>query len=175
MTNHPPSMLYDVRRQLPTEVDFLSGAIAREAEQVGRAGAAACGGVPVDSRQGSGVDVSSDENAGRPPASRKVPSEMPGRLTSRKLDRVRALMKDQDMSALVVRAPDNIVYLTNYWCMKGYDAVVFPREGEPTLIALEPQQADAERNSWTRDIRLFKGYDAARSAAAAVSRARPRA
>jgi 2-dehydropantoate 2-reductase len=35
MTNHPPSMLYDIRRQLPTEVDFLSGAITREAERVG--------------------------------------------------------------------------------------------------------------------------------------------
>ena len=34
MTNPPPSMLYDVRRQLTTEVDFLSGAIAREAERV---------------------------------------------------------------------------------------------------------------------------------------------
>jgi 2-dehydropantoate 2-reductase len=34
-TNHPPSMLYDVRHQLATEVDFLSGAIAREAERVG--------------------------------------------------------------------------------------------------------------------------------------------
>lgn len=34
-TNHPPSMLYDVRHQLPTEVDFLSGAIAREAQRVG--------------------------------------------------------------------------------------------------------------------------------------------
>src|SRR5271163_3548506 len=75
-----------------------------------------------------------------------------------KLSRVRALMKDQDLTALVVRAPDNLVYLTNYWCMKGYDAAVFPREGEPTLIALEPQQADAERNSWTKDIRFFKGY-----------------
>jgi 2-dehydropantoate 2-reductase len=32
-TNHPPSMLYDVRNKLPTEVDFLSGAIAREAER----------------------------------------------------------------------------------------------------------------------------------------------
>jgi 2-dehydropantoate 2-reductase len=30
-----PSMLYDVRQQLPTEVDFLSGAIAREAQRVG--------------------------------------------------------------------------------------------------------------------------------------------
>jgi 2-dehydropantoate 2-reductase len=34
-TNHPPSMLYDIRHQSPTEVDFLSGAIAREAERVG--------------------------------------------------------------------------------------------------------------------------------------------
>jgi Xaa-Pro aminopeptidase len=76
-----------------------------------------------------------------------------------KLDRVRALMKDQDVSALVVRAPDNLLYLTNYWCMKGYDAAIFPREGEPILIALEPQLADATRNSWTKDIQLFKSYD----------------
>src|SRR5881397_2624714 len=76
-----------------------------------------------------------------------------------KLDRVRGLMKDHDLSALVVRAPDNVLYLSNYWCMKGYDALVFPREGEATLIALEPQLADAQRNSWTKDIRLFKGYD----------------
>ncbi len=76
-----------------------------------------------------------------------------------KLSRVRALLRDQDVAALVVRAPDNILYLTNYWCMKGYDAAVFPREGEPTLIAIEPQLADAERNSWTKDIRLFKSYD----------------
>ena len=35
MTNHPPSMLYDIRHQQTTEVDFLSGAIAREAARVG--------------------------------------------------------------------------------------------------------------------------------------------
>lgn len=35
MTNHPTSMLYDVRHQLATEVDFLSGAIAREAQRLG--------------------------------------------------------------------------------------------------------------------------------------------
>ena len=33
MTNHPPSMLSDIRHQSPTEVDFLSGAIAREARR----------------------------------------------------------------------------------------------------------------------------------------------
>jgi 2-dehydropantoate 2-reductase len=34
-TNHPPSMLYDVRHRLRTEVDFLGGAIAREAARAG--------------------------------------------------------------------------------------------------------------------------------------------
>jgi Xaa-Pro dipeptidase len=76
-----------------------------------------------------------------------------------KLDRVRSLMADRGLDALVVRAPDNVLYLSDYWCMKGYDVVVFPREGEPTLVVLEPQQEDAERTAWTSDVRLFKGYD----------------
>jgi len=76
-----------------------------------------------------------------------------------KLERVRALMVEHELEALVVRAPDNVLYLSNYWGMKGYEAVVFPREGEATLITLEPSQADAERNAWAEDIRLFAGYD----------------
>jgi Xaa-Pro aminopeptidase len=76
-----------------------------------------------------------------------------------KLDRVRALMAEQELDALVVRAPDNVLYLTNFWGMKGYDAVVFPREGEPVLICLEASEADADRMSWTREVRLFHGYD----------------
>ncbi|MDX6439975.1 MAG: hypothetical protein QOF45_2558 [Gaiellaceae bacterium] len=76
-----------------------------------------------------------------------------------KLDRVRALMAEQELDALVVRAPDNVLYLTNFWGMKGYDAVVFPQEGEPVLICLEASEADAERMSWTLEVRLFRGYD----------------
>jgi len=34
-TNHPPSMLYDIQHRYTTEVDFLGGAIAREAERLG--------------------------------------------------------------------------------------------------------------------------------------------
>ena len=76
-----------------------------------------------------------------------------------KLDRVRALMRERGLDALVVRAPDNVLYLTNFWGMKGYDAVVFPAEGEPTLICLEPSRGDAERTAWTDDVRSFPGYD----------------
>jgi len=76
-----------------------------------------------------------------------------------KLDRVRALMAAEDLDALVVRAPDNVLYLSNYLSMKGYDVCVFPREGEPVLAVVEPQAEDAARQAWTSDIRLFKGYD----------------
>src|SRR5258708_13304052 len=78
-----------------------------------------------------------------------------------RLDRVRALMAEAELDALVVRAPDNVLYLTNFWGMKGYDAVVFPREAEPVLIALEPSAEDAARTAWTQDVRLFAGYDPA--------------
>jgi Xaa-Pro dipeptidase len=78
-----------------------------------------------------------------------------------KLDRVRALLAEEDVDALVVRAPDNVLYLTNFWGMKGYEAAVFPREGEPTLITIEASEDDAARTAWTSDVRLYGGYDAA--------------
>jgi Xaa-Pro aminopeptidase len=76
-----------------------------------------------------------------------------------KLARVRALMGERGLDALVVRAPDNVLYLTNFWGMKGYDACVFPREGEPVLICLEASVDDAARTAWTDDVRELRGYD----------------
>jgi Xaa-Pro aminopeptidase len=78
-----------------------------------------------------------------------------------KLERVRTLMSERGLDALVVRAPDNVLYLTNFWGMKGYDACVFPREGDPALICLEASAEDAARTAWTQDVRLFRGYDPA--------------
>jgi Xaa-Pro aminopeptidase len=75
-----------------------------------------------------------------------------------KLERVRALMTEHELDALVVRAPDNVLYLTNFWGMKGYDACVFPREGEPVLITIEASEEDAARTAWTSDVRLIRGY-----------------
>jgi Xaa-Pro aminopeptidase len=77
-----------------------------------------------------------------------------------KLDRVRAAMDEAGLDALVVRAPDNVLYLTGFWGMKGYDAAVFPREGEPMLITLGTSEADAAASAWTTDLRYFDLYDA---------------
>jgi Xaa-Pro dipeptidase len=100
-----------------------------------------------------------------------------------KLDRVRSLMAEEELDALVVRAPDNVLYLSNFWGMKGYDAVVFPREGEPTLACLKASADDAAHTAWTQDVRFFSGYhdadprpplartiDVARDAASAYGR-----
>jgi Xaa-Pro aminopeptidase len=76
-----------------------------------------------------------------------------------KWKRVRRMMEEKDLDALVVRAPDNILYLTNYWTMKGYDIAIFPREGEPTLLVIEPQFGEAQRTAWNRDVRYFRFYD----------------
>jgi Xaa-Pro aminopeptidase len=76
-----------------------------------------------------------------------------------KLERVRALMAEQELDMLVVRAPDNVLYLTNFWGMKGYDAVVFRRDGPATLICLEASAEDVARAAWTDDVRFFAGYD----------------
>src|SRR3954463_1537477 len=88
-------------------------------------------------------------------------------------------MAEQHLDALVVRAPDNVLYLTNFWGMKGYDACVFPREGEPVLITIEASEDDAARTAWTDDVRLIRGYDPedprppfARTLGAAVEAAR---
>jgi Xaa-Pro aminopeptidase len=76
-----------------------------------------------------------------------------------RLERVRALMADRGLDALVVRAPDNVFYLTNFWGMKGFEAVVFPREGEPTLVTLTASEEDAARMAWTSDVRFVSGYE----------------
>jgi len=76
-----------------------------------------------------------------------------------KLDRARALMDEAQLDALVVRAPDNVLYLTNFWGMKGYDACVFPREGDPVLVCLEASAEDASRTAWPGEVRLVRGYD----------------
>ena len=76
-----------------------------------------------------------------------------------KLDQVRAALADHELDALVVRAPDNVLYLTNFWGMKGYDVAIFPRAGEPALVVMEPSIDDATRQAWTSDLHVYLGYD----------------
>jgi Xaa-Pro dipeptidase len=75
-----------------------------------------------------------------------------------KWERVRQALARHKLDAVVVRAPDNVLYLTNYWTMKGYDLAIFPREGEPILLVIEPQFREAQRTAWNKDVRFFPFY-----------------
>jgi Xaa-Pro aminopeptidase len=75
-----------------------------------------------------------------------------------KWNRVRQALVRHGLDALVVRAPDNVLYLTNYWTMKGYDLAIFPRESEPILLVIEPQFREAQRTAWNKDVRFFPFY-----------------
>lgn len=79
-------------------------------------------------------------------------------LDQEKWQRVRQTMERHSLDAVVARAPDNVLYLTNYWTMKGYDLVIFPREGDPTLLVIEPQFREAQRTAWNKDVRYFNFY-----------------
>src|SRR5258705_7571434 len=79
-------------------------------------------------------------------------------LDQEKGQRVRKMRDRHDLDAVVVRAPDNVLYLTNYWTMKGYDLAIFPREGDPTLLVIEPQFREAQLTAWNKDVRFFPFY-----------------
>jgi len=79
-------------------------------------------------------------------------------LDQEKWQRVRQMLERQDLDAVVVRAPDNVLYLTNYWTMKGYDLAIFPREGDPTLLVIEPQFREAQLTAWNKDVRFFRFF-----------------
>ena len=76
-----------------------------------------------------------------------------------RLERVRALMGEAGIDVIVARAPDNVVYLTDYWPMKGYASVMFPADGDSTLVVLEPQEGEGRAHGWTPDVRPFRFYD----------------
>lgn len=76
-----------------------------------------------------------------------------------RLDRIRAAMAADDLDAIVVRAPDNVHYLANYWSMKAWEIAILPQQGDPIVLAVEPQEANVRRNAWTNDIVFFKGYN----------------
>ncbi len=84
---------------------------------------------------------------------------MPFPLDQEKWRRIRERMAKENLDAIVVRAPDNVLYLTNYWTMKGYDLVIFPREGDPTLVVVEPQFREAQHTAWNKDVRFFRFYN----------------
>ena len=100
---------------------------------------------------------------------------MPWPRDDAKLGRVRALMAEHELDALVVRAPDNVLYLTNFWGMKGYDAVVFPARGRPGPDLPRSVAGRRRANGLDDGDPALRRLPRERSPAAGAARPRPRA
>jgi Xaa-Pro aminopeptidase len=70
-----------------------------------------------------------------------------------KLRRVREMMRARNLAALVLRLPENVTYLSDFWCGRGLTYLVFPIEKDPILI--HPAGETFSR-TWVSDVRLYK-------------------
>lgn len=84
-----------------------------------------------------------------------------------RLERLQALMVEKNLSALVCRLPENVVYLTDYWPHHGFSVAVLFQSGKPLLFIPEveqeyahPQWAEITPFGWglLKDQDLYTNY-----------------
>lgn len=75
-----------------------------------------------------------------------------------RLDRMRAEMEEADLDVVVCRLAENVLVLSGFFVVLGYAAVVFPREGEPILIASSREESWFN-DGWITDVREFPMWD----------------
>lgn len=66
-----------------------------------------------------------------------------------RLNRIQKMMAEQDLTALICRLPENIVYLTDHWPHHGFSVAVMPREGSPQLFVPEVEEEYANQG-WAK-------------------------
>jgi Xaa-Pro dipeptidase len=70
-----------------------------------------------------------------------------------RLNRLKKLMAENDLGALICRLPENVVFLTDYWPHHGFSLAVFSQEGEAQVFVPEVEEEYA-RLGWA-DVKLF--------------------
>ncbi len=59
---------------------------------------------------------------------------------TQRVNRLRDLMRQAGVDALVCRLPENVLYITDYWPHHGFSVAVLPRDGKPLLFLPEIEQ-----------------------------------
>lgn len=76
-------------------------------------------------------------------------------MDAERTNRMKKIMKEEGIDLLVCRLPENILYLSGYWSVFGSSCMVFPIEGEPTLI-LPFSELDYAAEGWVKDQRTYR-------------------
>lgn len=72
-----------------------------------------------------------------------------------RVERAKRMMNEDNIDILLCRLPENVLYLTGYWPVIGASLVVFPVDGEPTLI-LPYSELDYAADGWVTDQRTYR-------------------
>jgi len=72
-----------------------------------------------------------------------------------KLERVKQKMEKENVDVLIFRNTENVLYLSDYWPMTGWSFVIFPLEGDPTLI-IPASELEYAKKGWISDIRTYE-------------------
>lgn len=72
-----------------------------------------------------------------------------------RVSRTKRLMAESGIDILVCSLPENVLYLSGYWPVMGNSTVVFPINGEPTLL-LPHEELDYAADGWVEDKRTFE-------------------
>jgi Xaa-Pro dipeptidase len=68
-----------------------------------------------------------------------------------KIEKIRESMNVYDIDVLLLRLPENVLYISGYWPFFGVSYLIFPRDGEPCLIPHQGEEEYAEK-SWIKDV-----------------------
>lgn len=76
-------------------------------------------------------------------------------MNAEKINRVKKILIKNGLDALVVRLPENILYLTGYWPITGWSLAVIFSDRDPILIVPESEAEFAENESWIKNIKTY--------------------
>mgnify|MGYP000672153194 CR=1 FL=1 len=71
-----------------------------------------------------------------------------------KIGRIESRMKRKGIEAMILRNPENVLYVSGYWPVTGWSILIFKSTGEATLIVPESELIFT-RESWVKDIRAY--------------------
>ncbi|MBI1876771.1 MAG: aminopeptidase P family N-terminal domain-containing protein, partial [Chloroflexi bacterium] len=71
-----------------------------------------------------------------------------------RLNRVQVAMSEADLTGLIVRLTENVLYLTGFWPAAGFSLAVVPTQGEPALI-VPAAELENTAAGWVQDVRPY--------------------
>lgn len=73
-----------------------------------------------------------------------------------RVSRMKRAMEEARLDAMVLRLPENVLLLTGFWPMIGAATLVFPREGDATLVSPHYFSLEVEASLWHSVPRYYR-------------------